>query len=359
MTAPRLSVLTAVFNGQRFLDEAVESVLTQDFRDFEYLLVDDGSTDRTAEILAAWAARDPRVVLLRNSANAGHSASLNRALRAARGTWIARQDADDLSEPGRFSRQMAFADDHPDVVLISTDYRVVDERGALLRSDRRSDRREVVEYFLRFGNILGGHTQVLFRRDDALAVAGYEESYRVSEDYDLWTRLAARGGVVIIPFFGMRYRLHAESASRAATREDRMTGVRIVQRELGGFLGRAVGEREALAVRIVSGAQFQLLDDRFSRFVPDAHRLFREAEARLAGQGASGEVRKRVRRRTAQRFAESAVLALAHREPWGAVRSLLVALRWNPWEAIAASASMVVRELGVRRRVRASARQRP
>lgn len=347
---PRLSVVMGVLNGARFLDEAVESVLSQDYRHFEFIIVDDGSTDRTPELLARWAARDPRIVLLRNEVNIGHSASLNRGMRQARGEWIARQDADDVSEPGRFSRQIAWIDSHPGVVLVSTGYRVIDERGSLLRNEPRADRPEVVEYFLRFGNAIGGATQVMFRRDDALAVGGFNESYRVSEDYDLWTRLARRGRVAILPFYGMRYRVHPQSATSATRPEERITAVRVVQRELGVLLGRTIEEAEAVAVRVVGGGEFAIGDRQLHAKVGIAARLYAEGYRKLLTAGTGGDVARRVRRRTARRLGSFAMLALLRGEVRACALGFRHALRWSPWSAPAAALGVVSRELLARGR---------
>lgn len=359
MREPRLSVVTAVYNGERYLDETVASVLAQDFRELEYVIVDDASSDGTPEILARWAAADPRVTVLRNEANLGPSASRNRGIRAARGPWIACQDADDVSEAGRFSAQMDWIERNPETVLVATEYVVIDERGMLLRFDRRADVPEVIEFFLRFGNVIGGHSQVLFRREDVLAIGGYNESYRSAEDYDLWTRLAARGDVVILPVRGMRYRLHGMSASRTFTHEQRMTAVRVIQRELQAWLGRSIGEEEAAAVRAISTGELTLFRGPFRGLVPLADRLFAEGELRLQALGAPSDVRRRVRIRTSKCFGAAAVLAVLNlRDPGGALRSLFCAVRRNPWHGLAGAVGTALGEMLVRWRVLAARRAR-
>lgn len=111
---PTVSVQMAVYNGERFLSATLESILGQHFTDFELMIVDDGSTDRTSDILAAYAARDGRIVLLNNPTRQGISAARNRALATARGRYVAITDADDLSYPSRLQKQVAFLDAHPE-----------------------------------------------------------------------------------------------------------------------------------------------------------------------------------------------------------------------------------------------------
>src|SRR5258708_4985868 len=116
----KVSALMCVFNGKRFLAEAIDSILSQKWSEFELVIVDDGSTDSTAEILSAYT--DPRVVLIKNPRNLGLVASLNRGLAVARGEYIARQDADDISCRERISDQVQFLEQHKNVAVIGTDY---------------------------------------------------------------------------------------------------------------------------------------------------------------------------------------------------------------------------------------------
>jgi len=117
---PAVTVLMGVYNGELFVRDAIDSILAQSYRDFELLVVDDGSTDTTPAILASY--DDSRLRVLRNEENIGLTRSLNRGLRAARGGLIARQDADDLSLPNRLARQVTFLESHPDVVLLGTQF---------------------------------------------------------------------------------------------------------------------------------------------------------------------------------------------------------------------------------------------
>jgi Glycosyl transferase family 2 len=203
-TAPRVTVLMTVFNGERHLREAIDSVLGQSFGDFELLVVDDGSTDGTAGVLGA--ITDPRVRITRNATNIGLTRSLNSGLALARGMLIARHDADDVSEPDRLARQVAFLDANPDVALVGAAYRKIDERGAVL-GDRMLpvdyDRiRWVLHFYCPFV-----HSAVVFRAAVVRAMGDYDDAFVYAQDYDLWSRLAVAHRVANLPDSLVRYRM--------------------------------------------------------------------------------------------------------------------------------------------------------
>ncbi len=181
---PEISVVMAVFNHERFVVQAVESVLNQSITDFEFIIVDDGSSDGTSTILDT--CHDPRIVRLRNESNIGLTRSLNRGLQAVRGSFIARQDADDISLPDRLERQVAFMHEHPDVGLVGSSCSLIDQEGKRLGryQPRVSDLR------IRWVSLLTNpfaHPTVLFRRQ-LLAEHGlsYNESLETAQDYALW-----------------------------------------------------------------------------------------------------------------------------------------------------------------------------
>ncbi len=127
MDHPKVTVLLPVYNGARFLRQAIDSVLSQTWKDFELLVVNDGSTDGTAAILESYS--DPRIRILSNVQNIGLTLSLNKGLQSARGEYIARIDADDIALPIRLEKQVSYLDQHPEVGLVATGVKVIDERG--------------------------------------------------------------------------------------------------------------------------------------------------------------------------------------------------------------------------------------
>jgi glycosyltransferase involved in cell wall biosynthesis len=180
---PRVTVLMSVWNGEAHVAAAVESILAQSFRAFEFLIIDDASTDQTPQILRSYA--DERVRVIRNESNLGLTRSLNRGLEFARGELIARQDADDWSHPQRLERQVAFLDWHSAVAAVGAQARLVDGRGASLGNKDFPLTHDGICWMHLFDNALA-HSAVTFRK----AAGAYGETYSASQDYELWSRLS-------------------------------------------------------------------------------------------------------------------------------------------------------------------------
>lgn len=210
---PKVSVVMSVYNGARYLAEAIESILGQTFTEFEFIIVNDGSTDRTAAILAEYAGRDQRLILIQNEQNLGLTPSLNKGLARASGQYIARQDADDISLPQRLQQQVIFLDEHPQVVLVSGNYEIIDEQGRQVRVERRFGEPGIIAWYLLFVNYVGGHSVVMFRREQVVNLGGYAEDYRYAQDYQLWLRLVKLGDLVILPDILLQWRAHGENIS--------------------------------------------------------------------------------------------------------------------------------------------------
>jgi len=309
-----------VYNGERYLDESIASVVAQDFAGFELVIVDDGSTDGTPALLAKWAARDARIVLLRRDENGGPSRALNAGLAIARGEYIARQDCDDLSLPGRFGRQVAALDANPAAVLVTLGRVLIDERGTKLgTAPYFVQPPEVVRLLLHFTPAaLGVPGQAMFRASAVRAIGGWDESYRLSQGWELATRLSKQGAFLALPELGMEYRVHGERASARFHDEQAANATRITQRMLSELLGREVTLEEAVA-----SASVWFLDPR-SGTVSVAARLWREALSRFPLERRE---RAAVRRIAAGRFARSAAFHAARVRPRDVARSLAAALR--------------------------------
>ena len=210
-TTPAVSVLMPVFNGERFLAEAIDSILGQTFADFELVIVDDGSTDASPAILADYASRDSRIRVLRQ-ANAGIVAALNRGLPECRAPLVARMDADDVSEAPRLAVQIEYLRDHPDVTVVGTAVRLIAESGRPGPVLRWPVAPDAVRKALQRGNCLA-HPTTVMRKDTVIAAGGYREQLRHAEDYDLWSRLAIRHRLANIPQPLLRYRIHGSQVS--------------------------------------------------------------------------------------------------------------------------------------------------
>ncbi len=194
--SPRATVLIGAYDNAPTLQAAIDAVLGQTLADLELIVIDDGSTDDGPAIAAAAAARDPRARVLRMPHNVGISRSLNAGLEAAAAPVVAVQDADDLSAPHRLERQLELLDARPDVAVVGSRMREVDEQGAELRPRTAFAAGDVRGVLLRFNPI--PNTSAAFRRDLVLAAGGYDPRYRYAMEYDLWLRLAERHAIVAL-----------------------------------------------------------------------------------------------------------------------------------------------------------------
>jgi len=200
----------SVYNGSSYLKESIESILNQSFTDFEFIIINDCSTDDSENIIAEYAAQDRRVKLYNNQANIGLTKSLNIALNKAQGKYIARQDADDISTGDRFAKQVPVLEQEPEVVLVSCNLDIIDSQGNFITTEKRSCDSFWIPWYLIFYNCIGGHSQVIFRKDRAIALGGYCEDYIYSQDYEFWCRLVKTGKMVILPEVLLKRRNHAE-----------------------------------------------------------------------------------------------------------------------------------------------------
>lgn len=190
MTAIPITVLMPAYNAEKYIVEAIDSVLSQSFSDFELLIVNDGSTDRTAEVITSY--KDKRVKLI-NQSNGGVSAALNTGLKEARGKYIARFDADDVCYPQRLQLQFDFMEAHPDYIVIGSDANYMSEEGEFLfkyinighTNEEINERIDVYCPFV--------HSSVFYRKEPVLSVGGYEVNAHSFEDYFLWRRLIKMG----------------------------------------------------------------------------------------------------------------------------------------------------------------------
>jgi glycosyltransferase involved in cell wall biosynthesis len=230
---PTVTVLLPVYNAERFLREAIDSVLMQSFGDFELLVLNDGSTDSSAAIIDSY--DDPRLKHLPNDRNRGLIYTLNRGIDEAKGIFIARMDADDRCHPERFARQVAFLQHH-EAAVVATTLEMMDEKGAplpLWPDDRAFTTPEGIRKCLLRTNCIAhpsvmGHASILKRYR-------YQEDQTEAEDYDLWLRLAADGLVIAkIDKPLLWYRV----LQSGLTRKDRLNAFERLSRTKGKFLAR-------------------------------------------------------------------------------------------------------------------------
>lgn len=210
---PCVSVLMTVYNGADFLCESIDSIVAQTFTRWELIVVDDGSTDTSPSILANYS--DPRVRVFQLSKNIGRTPALRHAFDQARGEYIAVLDQDDVSHPERLERQVAFLDNHPDVVLVGSWAQYIDEAGTIFaRFEPPTDGEDLHDY-LGWGNPIV-HSSAMYRKKAALIAGGYSVQFSFAQDYALILALAQNGRLAIINDYLCKLRAVKESMTRSS-----------------------------------------------------------------------------------------------------------------------------------------------
>ena len=235
--SPTVSVVMAVYNGQTYLAEAIESILHQTFVDFEFIIIDDGSNDGTPVILDHYHTLDDRIRLSRNESNLGLTASLNIGLKLACGRYIARQDADDVSLPKRLALQVQFLDDHPQVGLLGSWVDNINEAGHKIGCWHPPNSSALLHWSLLFSNSLA-HTTVMMRQP--LAKQGYRMDLRYAQDYGLWLCLSQITRLVNLPETLCLRRKHAHVIGELHHLQQEQTAERLTQQAVSQLLSQNI-----------------------------------------------------------------------------------------------------------------------
>ena len=233
---PQITVLMTVYNGMSYLKECIDSVLEQTFRDFEFLIVDDASTDTSLEFIESYV--DSRIRIVRNEQNMGQVASLNKGLQHARGAFVARLDQDDVNLPTRLEEQHVFMKARPDVAIVCSYEHTIDSLGNYVCSWRRA----IPNYGGFIGLVLLGlcpvwHPSVMFRRDIVQRLGGYDSNFPFAEDFELWSRIAlSRCSGAVVPKFHLLQRVHRDRQSNQYAARQKQSLNRAHERALQFFL---------------------------------------------------------------------------------------------------------------------------
>ena len=213
-STPAVSVLMPVYNAERYVARAIESILGQTFGDFEFVIIDDGSKDRSPPILEGYAARDARIRLV-SRPNTGVVKALNEGLGLARGDLVARMDADDVALPQRLAKQIGYLEAHPECVMVASRVQLIDPDGMpLIVQPDALTHEQIVEGLLARRGQLVYHPSVMYRKRIVLEIGAYREIFDEAEDLDLFLRLAEVGRVVNLEEPLLEYREHLAKTSR-------------------------------------------------------------------------------------------------------------------------------------------------
>ncbi len=218
--APKISVVMPVMNEERYVRYSIESILSQTFSDFEFIIIDDGSTDGTPEILADYARRDGRIRIIRNNRNMGISRSLNIGIKAARGDYIARMDGDDVNTPDRFEKQAALLDENSDLVVAGAGYQTITADGRPRHAVTEGVERWECDWFSIFRSTIL-HSIMMYRRETLLQHnVFYDPAFDYAEDVEFAHRLLRHGAALCLSQVMLVRRFHpANTSSRNLQRQ--------------------------------------------------------------------------------------------------------------------------------------------
>jgi glycosyltransferase involved in cell wall biosynthesis len=219
---PKISVIMPVYNGEKYVREAIQSVLDQTFSDFEFIIVDDGSTDNSGEAINSF--KDERI-RYEQLPHRGLIHTLNHAIQIARGTYIARMDADDIALPERLARQVEYMDTHPDIAVCGSWATCIDKNGDNIGSYNYPpvENKKIKKYALIHNPFI--HPSVVIRKEMIEKVGGYRAFWKHTEDYELWTRVLSLYKGTNIPEYLLKYRVHDNQVTASKSLMMRVYGV--------------------------------------------------------------------------------------------------------------------------------------
>lgn len=251
---PVISVVMAVYNGEKYLAEAIESVLAQTCQDFEFIIIDDASTDGTVEILQYYCSADQRISITRNAENAGLGCSLQKGISLARGQFIARMDADDRSRSDRFMRQIRFLGEHPEILASGGDFELISQDGVSQGKTECPKNPEIMRWRMLLGSgMIIHHGNTMFRRE-FFEKFGIYADLRAAQDFELWSRLFYLKPLPLANMEESQYfsRQHGEAITTKSKDLQEHTAIRIRTKTISNFLSEEIEEEALIAYRYPS-----------------------------------------------------------------------------------------------------------
>lgn len=223
---PLVSVVMPVFNAERFVHKAIESILHQTLRDFELIIVNDASQDRTLKIIRSFMQKDKRIRLINNTRNLHYVRSLNIGIPFAKADLIARMDADDISHPQRLEIQYLFLMHHPNIAIVGANISITDESGKeIWKREYPTRSKDLKKIMLRYSPF--AHPAVMFRKQVFKEFGGYDPNMIPCEDIDLWFKIGAKYDLATIPKTLLKYSVSAKSSSHYDLRTTELLGFRL------------------------------------------------------------------------------------------------------------------------------------
>lgn len=234
---PKITVLMPVYNAENFLNESIDSILNQSFKDFEFLIINDASTDNSKKITMSY--NDKRIRYFENSKNLGVALTLNKGLKLAKGKYIARMDADDIAYPQRLEVEYNEIITDDKIAIVASFYNVIDENGKYIFTVKDVSSAEEIYYFLQFRNCLG-HPTIIFNKERIVnEFRGYDEKYE-AEDNDLWLRVSKKYKIVKLNKALMKVRYSNQNKTTLCRKALNKSTIIIAQNNLQSLIGKPI-----------------------------------------------------------------------------------------------------------------------
>jgi glycosyltransferase involved in cell wall biosynthesis len=268
VNSPLVSVIMPVYNYEKYVEEAIESILDQTFRDFEFIIINDGSTDGTATILARYQQMDSRIQVYRQE-HQGIAAARNKGYSFAKGKYVAEMDADDVSFPSRLATEVEYLEKHPEIGVVGTLAKWIDRNGAYLNYYYPMFTPTLpgaIRWCFMFENCLV-HVSVMIRYE-ILAQLGFCRELQSTEDYDLLVRASSITKIATLPYVLMYCRLHDMNSTKFYFQQMRQNTVKIMQSQINQLLGSYVCEEKVyLLVHIGDTLSLEKLEQTFNLII--------------------------------------------------------------------------------------------
>lgn len=212
--APKVSIIVATYNRADFIAAAIDSALKQAYQDWELLVLDDGSTDDTENIVAAFSMKDGRIRFIRQEKNVGIARNRNRGLEESKGEYIAMLDSDDVwLDEKKLEKQVAFLEAHPECAVVGTNVAIIDKDGHRTGSFEFETKDKAIRAKMLRRNQFA-QSSLLYRKSAALEAGMYDPTYAIADDYDLWLKIGKKGGFANLPDYTTGYRVHGAGITK-------------------------------------------------------------------------------------------------------------------------------------------------
>mgnify|MGYP003687353709 CR=1 FL=1 len=245
-----VSVIMPAFNAEKYIVESINSIINQTYKEWELIIINDGSSDKTASIIKEFSTKDSRIISLENEENKGLVYTRNRGLKEAKGTFIANLDSDDIAYPERLEKQVEFMVENPQVVLLGTACETIDSKGNQIGIEKRAIPKEHLKSLLVFSNYFINSSIIL--RKALVQNCFYQEDFAPAEDYQFFTQIMDNGEIVNLPEVLVKYRIHDQNISVLKKKEQESSIKRIQEKLLSKIEIKASEEELNLHASLVN-----------------------------------------------------------------------------------------------------------